>query len=110
MAMLEAKQKANIVAQVDFPRTMVDTNDKVRAFIQSGEIGKVLQVQANINRREAVLIEKEIPETMDFETYCGPVPIIRYLCSGDATKPNWRGQHEFSRGLLMDWGSITFIT
>ena len=104
MAMIEAKQKASIVVQVDFPRTMVDTNDKVRALIQSGEIGKVLQVQANINRKDAVLVEKEIPETMDFETYCGPAPVTRYLCSGDAIKPNWRGQHEFSRGLLMDWG------
>ena len=39
MAMLDAKRKASIVVQVDFPRTMVDTNDKVKAFIQSGEIG-----------------------------------------------------------------------
>jgi predicted dehydrogenase len=104
IAMLEAKQKANIVVQVDFPRTMVDTNDKVKAYIQSGEIGKILQVQANINRPDAVLVEKEIPETMDFETFCGPAPITRYLCSGEAVKPNWRGQREFSRGLLMDWG------
>ncbi|MCK4853778.1 MAG: Gfo/Idh/MocA family oxidoreductase, partial [Bacteroidales bacterium] len=36
MAMLKAKQKANIVVQVDFPRTMVDTNEQVQAFIQSG--------------------------------------------------------------------------
>ena len=104
LAMLEAKQKANIVVQVDFPRTMVDTNDKVRAYIKSGKIGKVFQVQANINRMDAVLVEKEIPETMDFETFCGPAPVTRYLCSGDAVKPNWRGQREFSRGLLMDWG------
>ncbi len=104
MAMLDAKQKANIVVQVDFPRTMVDTNDKVKAFIQSGEIGKVLQVQANINRPDAILVEKEIPETMDFETYCGPAPYTGYLCSEDGIKPNWRGQREFSRGLLMDWG------
>ena len=104
MAMLEAKQKANIVVQVDFPRTMVDTNDKVKAFIQSGEIGEVLQVQANINRPDAILVEKEIPETMDFETFCGPAPLTRYLCSGEGIKPNWRGQREFSRGILMDWG------
>ena len=104
MAMLEAKQKANIVVQVDFPRTMVDTNDKVKAFIQSGEIGEVLQVQANINRPDAILVEKEIPETMDFETFCGPAPLTRYLCSGESIKPNWRGQREFSRGILMDWG------
>lgn len=104
MAMLEAKKKANNVVQVDFPRTMVDTNEKVKASIQSGEIGKVLQVQANINRKDALLVEKEIPDTLDFETYCGPAPKTRYLCSEKAIKPNWRGQREFSRGLLMDWG------
>jgi predicted dehydrogenase len=104
MAMLEAKKKANTVVQVDFPRTMVDTNDRIKKIIQSGKIGKIFQVQANINRPDAVLIEKQIPESMDFETYCGPAPITRYLCSANGTKPNWRGQREFSRGLLMDWG------
>lgn len=104
MAMLEAKQKANNVVQVDFPRTMVDTNDRVKDFIQSGDIGKILQVQANININDAVLVEKDIPETIDFETYCGPAPKTRYLCSANGTKPVWRGQHEFSRGIMMDWG------
>lgn len=104
MAMLEAKKKANIVVQVDFPRTTVDTNEKVKALIHSGEIGEVLQVQANINRKDAVLVEKQIPDTMDFETYCGPAPKTRYLCSEKGKKPNWRGQREFSRGILMDWG------
>ena len=104
MAMLEAKKKANIVVQVDFPRTTVDTNKKVKALIHSGEIGKVFQVQANINRMDAVLVEKTIPDTMDYETYCGPAPKTRYLCSEQSMKPNWRGQREFSRGILMDWG------
>jgi predicted dehydrogenase len=82
----------------------VETNGRIKELIQSGEIGEVYQVEANINRGDAILVEKKIPEGMDFETYCGPAPVAPYLCSGDRTTPNWRGIHEFSRGLLMDWG------
>ncbi|MEO8766719.1 MAG: Gfo/Idh/MocA family oxidoreductase, partial [Ginsengibacter sp.] len=103
-AMLEAHRKANNVVQVDFPRVKVDTNNQVRSFIQSGQAGKILQVQANINNPEGKLVEKEIPSTLDYETFCGPAPRIKFLCSEDGKTSNWRGQHAFSRGIMMDWG------
>jgi predicted dehydrogenase len=103
-AMLEAHRKAKNVVQVDFPRVMADTNNEVKSFIQSGEAGKILQVQANINSPNGPVIEKAIPSTLDFETFCGPAPRAKYLCNEDATIPNWRAQHEFSRGELADWG------
>jgi predicted dehydrogenase len=103
-AMLAAQKKANNVVQVDFPRVMVDTNDQVRAFIQSGEAGKILQVKANINNPEGPIIEKEIPKTVDFETFCGPAPRLKYLCSENGDRADWRGQHDFSRGIMVDWG------
>ena len=104
LAMLKAKQQANVVVQVDFPRVMVDTNDRIMEIISSGEIGEIYQVEANINRPDAMLVEKEVPETMDFEKYCGPAPMAGYLCSEQRSYPNWRGIRGFSRGLLMDWG------
>ena len=103
-AMLAAHRKANNVVQVDFPRMMVDTHEQVRAYIQSGEAGKILQVQANINNPEGPLVEKPIPATLDWETFCGPAPRKKFLCSGDGTKADWRAQHDFSRGVLIDWG------
>jgi predicted dehydrogenase len=48
-AMLSAHRKAKNVVQVDFPRVMADTNNQVKGFIESGEAGKILQVQANIH-------------------------------------------------------------
>jgi predicted dehydrogenase len=102
--MLEAHRKAKNVVQVDFPRVMVDTNDQVKAFIQSGEAGKILQVQANINNPEGAVVEKEIPATLNFETFCGPAPRLKFLCNESATKPDWRAQHDFSRGIMADWG------
>jgi predicted dehydrogenase len=103
-AMLAAQKKANNVVQVDFPRVMVDTNEQVRAFIQSGEAGKILQVKANINNPEGPIIEKEIPKTVDFETFCGPAPRLKYLCSENGDRVDWRSQHDFSRGIMVDWG------
>jgi predicted dehydrogenase len=63
-----------------------------------------MQVQANINSGGGSLIEKEIPSTFDFETFCGPAPMTKFLCAPNGNKPNWRGQHDFSRGLMFDWG------
>ncbi|HSH18984.1 MAG TPA: Gfo/Idh/MocA family oxidoreductase, partial [Draconibacterium sp.] len=103
-AMVEAHRKANNVVLVDFPRVMADTNDQVKAFIQSGEAGRIIQAHANINNNEGALVEKPIPETIDFERYCGPAPFSKYMCSEKGTTPVWRGQHDFSRGIMMDWG------
>jgi predicted dehydrogenase len=103
-AMLAAHQKAGNVVQVDFPRMLAGTNEAVKAYIDSGEMGKIYQVQATINSQDARLIEKAIPSTMDFETFCGPAPRCKYLCNENSDTPNWRGQHAFSRGIMMDWG------
>jgi predicted dehydrogenase len=103
-AMLQAHQKAKNVVQVDFPRVMVDTNAQVKAFIESGEAGKILQVQANIYNTEGAIVEKAVPSTIDFDTYCGPAPLTKYLCAENGNSPHWRSQHNFSRGILADWG------
>jgi predicted dehydrogenase len=103
-AMLNAHRKAKNVVQVDFPRVMADTNNQVKTFIESGEAGKIMQVQANINNPEGPVVEKAVPPTFDFETFCGPAPRNKYLCHADGTVPNWRAQHDFSRGILADWG------
>ncbi len=103
-AMLKAKQKAGTVVQVDFPRIMTDTNDKVKQFIESGEAGKIMQVQAQIHYKESPLFEKEIPKTFDFDSYCGPAPLQKYLCQEDKNTPHWRSQYVFSQGIMVDWG------
>jgi predicted dehydrogenase len=103
-AMLKAKQKAGTVVQVDFPRILTDTNDKVRQYIQSGEAGKIMQVQAQIHYKESPLVEKEIPGTFDFDTYCGPAPLQKFLCLEEENTPRWRSQYVFSQGIMVDWG------
>ncbi len=102
-AMVNAHKNAGNVVQVDFPRMMVDTNQQVKSFIESGQAGKILQVQAVINHREGPLTEKSVSSHIDFDTFCGPAPRQKFLCEGE-DKPMWRGQHQFSRGILSDWG------
>ena len=103
-AMLRAKQKAGIVVQVDFPRIMIDTNKQVKQYIESGEAGRIMQVQAQIHYQESPLFEKEIPDTFDFDRYCGPAPMQKYLCSEEGSIPHWRSQYVFSQGIMVDWG------
>ncbi len=103
-AMLAAHRTARNIVCVDFPRLKADTNNQVKDFIESGEAGKILQVQANIHSREGVLEEKEIPDFVDFDTFCGPAPYVKYLCNPNGTLCNWRGIFELSRGIMADWG------
>ncbi len=102
--MLEAHKKAGNIVSVDFPRVMFDTNEQVKAYINSGAAGEILQVKANINHHEGLRIEKAIPSTLDYEAFCGPAPKVKYMTSPDGDSWDWRGQHAFSRGILVDWG------
>lgn len=102
--MLEAHKKAGNVVTVDFPRVMLDTNEQVKAYINSGAAGEILQVKANINWDEGSIVEKAIPHTLNYETFCGPAPKVKYMTSPDGDSWNWRGQNAFSRGILADWG------
>lgn len=103
-AMLEAQRKAGNVVLVDFPRAMLDVNQEVKQYLDSGEAGEIFEAKANIISREGPLFEKAIPETMDFDTFCGPAPVQKYMCSEQGSKVNWRGLHAFSRGVMVDWG------
>ncbi|AHM62480.1 oxidoreductase domain protein [Flammeovirgaceae bacterium 311] len=102
--MLEAHQKAGNIVAVDFPRVKFDTNDQVKAYINSGAAGEILQAKANINHNEGSLVEKAIPPTLDYEAFCGPAPKVKFMTSPDGETWAWRGQHAFSRGILADWG------
>jgi hypothetical protein len=93
-AMLAAQQQTGNIVQVDFPRVMGNVNDEVKAYIESGEAGKILQVRANINHQDGNVVEKEIPETLDFETFCGPAPRTKFLCYPNGNTPAWREQFE----------------
>ena len=102
--MLEAHQKAKNIVTVDFPRVKFDTNNQVKAYINSGAAGEILQVKANINWNEGSVVEGSIPNTLNYEAFCGPAPKSKYVTSPGGDSWAWRGQNAFSRGILADWG------
>jgi predicted dehydrogenase len=103
-AMLKAKQESGIVVQVDFPRIVADQNKQVKEYIASGEAGAIRQVEAQIDYTEPRPVEKPIPGSFDFDTYCGPAPMQKFLCLEEQQTPRWREMFPFSRGIMFDWG------
>ena len=104
-AMLAAQQKAGNVVVVDFERVQFDTNGQVKAFIDSGEAGQIREVLVNLHSPEGTVVEKPVPATIDFDAYCGPVPLQKFLCDAQKDTPNWRASHAFGRGTMVDWGA-----
>ncbi|MBK8506970.1 MAG: Gfo/Idh/MocA family oxidoreductase [Saprospiraceae bacterium] len=103
-AMKAAYEKSGIVVNIDFPRLHAPINEQVKDYIQSGKVGEIYQVQANIHNPVGAAEEAEIPATMDYERFCGPAPRPKYLAHPVPGRTNWRLQQGFSRGILADWG------
>lgn len=104
-AMLAAHQKAGNVVVVDFERIHFGINEQVKAYIDSGEAGKIEQVLVNLHSGEDPIIEKPIPATFDYDAYCGPAPVQKFMCPPTKERPYWRGLYAFGRGTMVDWGS-----
>lgn len=103
-AMEAAHKKAGNVVNIDFPRIWGPINNEVKDYIQSGQLGEVRQIQFNIHSGSGTAPINDIPETIDYEAFCGPAPRLPYSSFPNGIGPAWRGQHGFSRGILADWG------
>jgi predicted dehydrogenase len=103
-AMKEAHLKAGNIVTVDFPRLYTNVNSEVKNYIESGEAGEIRQIQFNIHSGIGIPPEAGIPETFNYEKFCGPAPKLPYRCGPKGVRPAWRSQHGFSRGVLADWG------
>ncbi|MBI5009099.1 MAG: Gfo/Idh/MocA family oxidoreductase [Bacteroidia bacterium] len=104
IAMVNAANKAGNLVQVGFQRRQSNAFTKTREMIESGKIGPVHQVVAQINYipvLEDTTIQQP-PATLDWEEWCGPAPKLDY-------RPNighkaWRLEKEYGNGHLVDWG------
>lgn len=103
-AMKTAFEAANVVVNIDFPRLHAPINPQVRDFIQSGQLGEVYQVQANIHNPVGAVQAGPVPDTIDYDKFCGPAPLADYLPHPTPGRTHWRLQQVFSRGILADWG------
>ena len=104
LAMVNAANKAGNIVQVGFQRREAESFRKAKELIESGRIGEVHQISAQIHYNPTLQDTKiqQPPATLDWEEWCGPAPKLDY-------RPNighlaWRLEKEYGNGHLVDWG------
>lgn len=103
-AMRKAHEKAQNMVTVDFPRLWSPFNTEIQSFIQSGKAGEIKDIQFQIHNPDGTAPVTDQPDSIDYDMFCGPAPKLPYQSWPDGVGPYWRGQHDFNRGILADWG------
>ena len=104
MTMVNAANKTGNIVQIGFQRRQSKAFQKAREIIESGKIGTVHQVKAQIHYNP-VLQDTTIqapPPSLDWEEWCGPAPRLDYRPSIGHIA--WRLEKEYGNGHLVDWG------
>ena len=103
-AMVEAVKKSDRVVQVGFQRRQSKAFEEVREFIDAGEAGRIVQVDAQIHYRAGTKdpTPQDPPASLDWDLWCGPGPKIPY--SPQVGHFNWRLEKTSGHGHLVDWG------
>jgi len=104
LAMVEAANKAGNFVQIGFQRRKSAAFMKVKELIETGKIGNVHQINAQIHYNPGPQDNtlQPPPASLDWEEWCGPAPRLEY-------RPNighkaWRLEKEYGNGHLTDWG------
>lgn len=104
LAMVNAANKAGNIVQVGFQRRQSNAFKKVKELIESGKIGTIHQIVAQIHYNPGFQDNtiQPPPASLDWDEWCGPAPKLDY-------RPNighkaWRLEKEYGNGHLVDWG------
>lgn len=103
-AMVAAANKSKQIVQIGFQRRQSQTIKEARQFIQSGLLGKVIQVDVQIHYTAKMLdaTPQNPPASLDWDLWCGPAPMLPY--SPQIGHKSWRLEKEYGNGHLVDWG------
>jgi predicted dehydrogenase len=103
-AMVDAATKSGRIVQIGFQRRQSAAFQAVRQFLAAGEIGRVVQTEAQIhyNAGLASPAPEAPPATLDWDRWCGPAPLLPY--SPQVGHRNWRLEQTTGHGHLVDWG------
>jgi predicted dehydrogenase len=104
LAMLGAADKAGNIIQIGFQRRQAESFKKAKELIETGKIGEVHQIVAQINYNPVPQDTKiqSPPASLDWEEWCGPAPKLDYRPS--IGHMSWRLEKEYGNGHLVDWG------
>lgn len=103
-AMIDAVRKTDRIVQVGFQRRQSKSFARAKEIIDSGEVGRVVQVDVQIHYRAGTKdpTPQDPPDVLDWDRWCGPGPKIPY--SPQVGHHNWRLEKTSGHGHLVDWG------
>jgi len=103
-AMVNAARKSGRIVQIGFQRRQSPAFQAVRQYLQGGQPGRIVCVEANIHYTAGTLdaTPQAPPASLDWELWCGPAPLIPY--SPQVGHKNWRLEKTTGHGHLVDWG------
>ena len=103
-AMVDAARLHGRVVQIGFQRRQSLAMHQAKQFIDSGQAGRIVQVDAQIHYKTSTKdpTPKEPPASLDWDQWCGPGPKIPY--SDQVGHFNWRLEKTSGHGHLVDWG------
>ena len=103
-AMVQAAKRSGRIVQIGFQRRKSNAIRQAREYIQQGNIGRVVQAEAQIHYTAGMRdsTAQEPPETLDWNLWCGPAPKLPY--SPQIGHVSWRLEKEYGHGHLVDWG------
>lgn len=103
-AMAAAADKSDRVVQIGFQRRQSPAMQQARDYIQQGEAGRIVQVEAQINFGATMkdATPQDPPASLDWDQWCGPAPKLPY--SPNIGHLAWRLEKEYGHGHLVDWG------
>jgi predicted dehydrogenase len=104
LAMVNAAEKAGNIVQLGFQRRQSEAFRKTKELLDSGRIGNLHQVVAQIHYNPELkdTTIQPPPAALDWDEWCGPAPKLDYC-------PNighmaWRLEKAYGNGHLVDWG------
>jgi len=104
IAMVNAWKKAGNIVQIGFQRRQSQAFKKAKGLIETGRIGDIHQIVAQIHYNPVPQDTKiqPPPASLDWEEWCGPAPKLDYRPS--IGHKSWRLEKEYGNGHLTDWG------
>jgi predicted dehydrogenase len=103
-AMAAAAARSDRIVQIGFQRRQSPAFHAVKQFIADGKLGRVVQVDTQINYTAQPVspTPEPPPASLDWDLWCGPGPLIPY--SPQVGHRHWRLEQTSGHGHLVDWG------
>ena len=110
--MEKAARANNVVFQTGSQQRSMRENALGCDFIRNGGLGEIKEVIAANYESPWLcdLPEQPVPEGLDWETWCGPTPVVPYNVDlyTPRAKPGWLSFRPYSGGEMTGWGTHGF--